>query len=82
LTDQLGELSKFEVGTVGSKKPDLVEAFPQEGRAVVTDITQDPTNPVHNFKTRFYMEVIKAMTGWSDVGGLEFKSFEDQKIIE
>jgi hypothetical protein len=76
------ELESFAKGDVGTKRPDLIEVFFKKDRAVVTDITQKVGDPVHNFKTRFYIEVIKALTGWTDVGGLEYNSPGDQKVIE
>jgi hypothetical protein len=72
------ELDDLEKGKIGDKRPDLVELFFDKQRAVVTDITQKPKDPIHNFKTRLYIEIVKAMTGWSDVGGVDFNDVNDQ----
>jgi hypothetical protein len=44
---------------------------------VVTDVTEVPGDPLHNFKTRFYIEVLKALTGWGDVEGIDFKDVNE-----
>jgi hypothetical protein len=75
------ELDKFGQGKVGDKRPDLVELFFRDQRAEVTDITQRPGDPVHNFKTLFYVEVIKALTGWTNVTGNEYNSPTNQRIL-
>lgn len=76
------ELEKFVKGDVGAKRADLIEVFLKKNRAVVTDITQKVGDPVHEFKTKFYMEVVEALTGWSDVGGLEYDTFGEQKVVD
>ncbi len=80
LEAQRAELAEFEAGNVGNKRPDLVELFFAERRAIVTDITQRTGDPLHNFKTAFYIEVLKAILGWSDVNGVNFNTVYDQNI--
>lgn len=77
----IDEMNAFEKGEVGAKEMDLFELWPTERRIVVTDITQKVSDPFHNFKTEFYVEVLKALTGWSEVYGLEFKDVRQQKVI-
>lgn len=48
---------------IASRTPDIVEFFLDRGEIVITDITQDPLSPVHQFKTQFYVEVFRAMLG-------------------
>jgi hypothetical protein len=48
---------------IASRTPDIVEFFLGRGEIVVTDITQDPLSPVHQFKTKFYVEVFRAVLG-------------------
>ncbi|HYE13811.1 MAG TPA: hypothetical protein VD968_05145, partial [Pyrinomonadaceae bacterium] len=72
LDEKLGGLLDWAKKPVGNKKPDLVEVFPNKKVIEVTDITQRPFDPAHNFKTEFYVEVLKELTGWTDVRGLEF----------
>jgi hypothetical protein len=79
---QIEEMNAFERGKVGDKEPDIVELFPQESRIVVTDITQRVHDPFHNFKTRFYVEVLRALTGWTEVHGVEFRDVRTQQVID
>jgi hypothetical protein len=90
LTARKGELEKakaelddFGRGKVGDKRPDLVELFFRDDpRAEVTDITDRPLDdPFHNFKTLFYVEVIKALFGWENVLGREYSSPTQQRVI-
>jgi hypothetical protein len=75
------ELTDFESGDVGAKRPDLVELFFAERRGVVTDVTQRTGDPLHNFKTEFYIEVVKDVLGWSNVDGVNFNTVYDQNIL-
>ncbi len=50
-------------GTVGSRRPDIVEFYLDIGEIVVTDITTDVVGKVHSFKTKFYREVLESMVG-------------------
>jgi hypothetical protein len=75
------ELDEFGRGKVGDKRPDLLELFFRNQRGEVTDITQRPKDPVHNFKTLFYVEVIKTLTGWSNVAGREYSSPTAQEVV-
>jgi hypothetical protein len=81
LEADLKELEAFAKGKVGNKRPDLIELFFSKNRAVMTDITEKVGDPVHSFKSEFYVEVIKALTGYSDVGGLDYDKPSNQKVI-
>jgi hypothetical protein len=48
---------------VGGKRPDNVDFFLDEGRAVVTDISKRKDTPWHSFKTQFYRRALMALTG-------------------
>jgi hypothetical protein len=48
---------------VGARRPDIVEFFLADGEVVVTDITLDVESSIHQFKTRFYREVLHEMVG-------------------
>ncbi|HZY84011.1 MAG TPA: hypothetical protein VFE78_04225 [Gemmataceae bacterium] len=74
---RIQKLLDFGKGKVGDKRPDLVELFFPRRRGVVTDVTEVPGDPLHNFKTRFYIEVLKALTGWGDVEGIDFKDVNE-----
>jgi hypothetical protein len=75
------ELDEFAQGKVGDKRPDLVELFFRNQRGEVTDITQRPGDPVHNFKTLFYAEVVEALLGWTNVTGREYSSPTNQRVL-
>ncbi len=77
LQGALEELQKFGDGPVGNKELDIVDVFSKDQRIVVTDITLQPYDEVHNFKTRFYVEVLKEITGWDDVTGIDWKSVSE-----
>jgi hypothetical protein len=74
------ELTVFENGDAGAKRPDLIETFFHDRRALVTDITQRGGDPLHNFKTQFYVELVKELLGWSEVYGVNFNNVYDQNI--
>jgi hypothetical protein len=74
------ELTDFENGDAGAKRPDLIEVFFHDRRALVTDLTQRSGDPLHNFKTQFYVELIKELLGWSEVYGVNFNNVYDQNI--
>jgi hypothetical protein len=82
IEEQINEMDALERGTVGRKELDNVEFHFNDRRAIVTDTTLRPNHPLHNFKTQLYVEIIKEVTGWTDVTGVEFKSVGSQKIIE
>lgn len=69
-----GEIGKFLEGSikgggsreVGSRRPDLVEFFMDQGDVVVTDIVYSNDGNylrVHAFKTEFYRAVLQSMLG-------------------
>jgi len=74
------ELSRIERGLIGDLRPDLVEVFFSEQRAIVTDITQKTGDPLHNFKTALYVEIVKGVLGWTDVHGVNFNNVFDQNV--
>lgn len=81
LEADLKELELFAKGEVGNKRPDLIEMFFGENRAVITDVTQRVGDLVHNFKMQVYVEVMRSLTGYRDVGGLEYNTTREQKVI-
>jgi hypothetical protein len=48
---------------VGARRPDIVEFFLAEKEIVITDITLDVESSIHQFKTRFYREVLHILVG-------------------
>jgi hypothetical protein len=63
---------RWAQGRVGRLQPDLIEIHPELRRIEVTDITQKPFDPTHNFKTRVYVDVLKELFGWDDVVGIDY----------
>lgn len=60
-------------GTIGNKRPDMVEVFPDRNLAILTDPTLAATSefgPIHGFKTLVYQRVLALLTGW-DVGSMD-----------
>ena len=82
LQTRLAKLNDWGNKPLGTKRPDLIEAFFVEARGAVTDITQRPFDPSHNFKTAFYVEVVKVLTDWSDVSGNEYHKPLRQNPLE
>lgn len=57
------EMADFRRGTVGDKKPDVVEFVLDQNSAHLTDVTLRAGSPWHAFKTSFYQQVISDLTG-------------------
>jgi hypothetical protein len=82
LRETLDEIHSFEQGVIRKRRPDLIEVFVEERKIIITDITMRPGNAWHNFKTQFYVEVMKSITGWDDVFGIEWRTSLEQTIVE
>lgn len=82
LSKRIDDINSFELGTVGNRRPDQIELFPGEQRALVTDVTLRPNDPWHNIKTMFYREVVAELTGWSRVTALEWRTSLQQTLID
>jgi hypothetical protein len=69
---------------VGLRRPDIVEFFLDNSRIVVTDITTDPLSMVHNFKTLFYVEVMRAMLGDQGpvVSGMDINPDRNPPVVQ
>ncbi|TKB88289.1 MAG: hypothetical protein E8D43_00050 [Nitrospira sp.] len=77
------EWNHWLMGEVGTTKPDMIERFfSDKWPDQVVDITQRPFDPPHNFKTEFYVEVVKELTGKSNVIGRDIDTVVRQKIFE
>jgi hypothetical protein len=67
------DFSKFQKGLIGAKKPDVVDFFLDQNRAVVTDITKQINSPWHKFKSDVYRKSLRELTGLEvgtvDTGG-------------
>jgi len=65
------ELPNFEKGKIGRKILDNADFFLDQERIVITDITLDMNNPWHRFKTLFYRQAMKALTGLENVRAVD-----------
>ncbi|WP_329127480.1 hypothetical protein [Streptomyces sp. NBC_01465] len=82
LIEQMDELTKLEKGTIGDKRLDLFEAFLDDFRIVVTDVTQRPFDPVHNFKTMLYTQIMSWLTGYAEVYGIDIDNLDAQRMFQ
>lgn len=82
LEEDIQEITRFEIGPVGNRRPDQIDLYPQRQRADVVDITLRPHDPWHNLKTLFYRDVIRAVTGWPDVEGIDFMMSTVQVVVQ
>ena len=77
------KLDDFGRGKVGGKRPDLLELFFRNRRAVVTDITQRLRRirfPVTTSRPSSTSGSSRSFTGWSNVAGIEYSSPTEQKL--
>ncbi len=75
-------LMDWALRPVGNKRPDLIELWADREAVMVTDITERPYDPSHNFKTRFYIKVLQEVLGWEDVTGHDFRSTMESTPLE
>ncbi len=75
-------LMDWALRPVGNKRPDLIELWADRESVMVTDITERPYDPSHNFKTRFYIKVLQEVLGWEDVSGHDFRSTMESTPLE
>jgi hypothetical protein len=72
---------EFTDGVVGAKKPDLVEFDVPNRMGFVLDFTQAYGDPVHNFKTLFYLRVFELMISGTEFRGADYRSPRRQRPI-
>jgi len=76
-----GKGGSFLLGVVGNKQPDIIEVFPDRKLVIVTDTTHRSADPIHNFKTLFYAQVMENMTGFKS-GSVDYRSILRQNPVE
>ena len=69
-----GDMSGFFLGTVGSKRPDIVEVMLSSDAIHITDATFAYGDPIHNFKSAFYRSVIERLITVSTVTSTDYRS--------
>lgn len=82
LVKQQDELTKLGNGRVGQKQFDLFEAYLDDFIIVLTDITQRPFDPVHNFKLMLDVQISHVTTAFRDVWGIDFDHLGAQRIFK
>lgn len=69
-----GDMSGFFLGTVGSKRPDIVEVMLSQGEIHITDATFAYGDPIHNFKSAFYKVVMERLINVKTVTSTDYRS--------
>lgn len=69
-----GDMSGFFLGTVGKKRPDLVEVQLSKDAIHVTDATFAYGDPIHNFKSAFYKTVMERLVNVSTVTSTDYRA--------
>jgi hypothetical protein len=75
--NQLGDdasLREFFLGTVGSKRPDVVEVMLTQNEIHIIDASFAYSDPIHNFKTAFYRAVIERLINVQSVTASDYRS--------
>ena len=76
----LNEINRAWSLVIGEWRPDQIELFFKEKRAVVTDITLKLHDPWHELKSIVYREAVRKITGYRVVA-IEFRTARQQVVI-
>jgi hypothetical protein len=74
------ELRAFRRGSIGAKKPDILESMLSQNQIVVTDPTLAYGDPVHNFKLAVYRAVIEQLVPKAQVGATDIRALLRQTL--
>jgi hypothetical protein len=80
LTKRLDEINSAESRAIGDLRPDQIELFFEEMRALVTDITLKLHDPWHELKSLLYRDVVREITGYH-VDAIEFRTALQQVLL-
>lgn len=69
-----GDMSGFFLGTVGTKRPDIVEVMLSQSEIHITDASFAYGDPIHNFKSAFYKVVMERLINVSTVTSTDYRS--------
>jgi hypothetical protein len=69
-----GDLSGFFLGTVGSKRPDMVEVMLGQNEIHIADVTFAYQDPIHNFKSAFYKTVMQRLINVKTVTSTDYRA--------
>lgn len=67
-------LRDFRRGTIGAKKPDILEVMLSQNQIVVTDPSLAYADPIHNFKLAVYRAVIERLLPGVQVGAMDIRA--------
>jgi len=80
LAKLLDEINSAWSRKIGEWRPDQVELFFEEMRALVTDITLKLHDPWHELKSIVYREAVREITGYQ-VDAIEFRTALQQVVL-
>jgi hypothetical protein len=80
LTKRQDEINSAESRAIGELRPDQIELFFEEMRALVTDITLKLHDPWHELKSVVYREAVREITGYH-VDAIEFRTALQQVLL-
>jgi hypothetical protein len=80
LTKRQDEINSAESRAMGELRPDQIELFFEEMRALVTDITLKLHDPWHELKSVVYREAVREITGYH-VDAIEFRTALQQVLL-
>jgi hypothetical protein len=69
-----GNMAGFFLGTVGSKRPDIVEVNLSGNAIHVVDASFAYNDPIHNFKSAFYRTVIERLINVGTVTATDYRA--------
>jgi hypothetical protein len=69
-----GDMSGFFWGTVGKKRPDLVEVMLSQNAIHITDASFAYQDPIHNFKSAFYKSVVERLINVGTVTSTDYRA--------
>lgn len=74
LSSHAGDMSGFFLGTVGSKRPDIVEVNLSGNAIHIVDASFAHSDPIHNFKSAFYRTVIERLINVTTVTSTDYRA--------
>jgi hypothetical protein len=69
-----GDMAGFFLGTVGSKRPDVVEVSLSSNAIHITDASFAYADPIHNFKSAFYRVVMERLINVGRVTSTDYRA--------
>jgi hypothetical protein len=69
-----GDMSGFFLGTVGKKRPDIVEVMLSQNEIHIIDASFAYQDPIHNFKSAFYKTVMERLINVGTVTATDYRA--------